>query len=1544
MRRLTRVQLPQLSVEHILLLLIVIVAFALRLNGLNWDSGYGFHPDERSFYMRAGCMYDLLTERPGYEECLKDHPQIQPGLPGIRTLLDFDRSPLNPNWFPLGSVLIYALVLCRSVIELFTDVGALDMRYVGRSLSALADVGTVIMVYVLGRRIYGRLYGPWVGLLAAALVAFAVIHVQNSHFFRPETFSAFWVLAVFWAILQVMERQRLRDSLLLGLFTGLAFAPKVSIAPLLLPLALCYCFRMVDLGNGRLIGVPRRVLEQTCLHALAAAAVALAAFFLVTPYGLLNLSNFLGDQAFQTNMASNAGLLPFTIQYVGTPTFLYQFKQTAVWGLGPPLGLVAWASIVFTAILAWRGSFARRGDVLILAWLIPSILLLESFEVRFQRYYFALIPFMVLLGSRMLLWGPFYVQSIMGGTGRRRRLAMTSADRESSAFLGSNVWSYFRYNHTGQRWMLGTAWALVCVVLGFTIVYSLAFQNIYLNPHPAVSASRWINDNVPAGTPIVSDNHWDEFIPELRAYDFWQFPAYEPDGVGKMAELGGWLANSEYVVFYSQRPYVSVASDPERFPMTLEYYRQLFGGELGYQIERGFGSHPSLLGITVRDDPFERTGLPRPGRWASSSEMALSSPGFAFSWGYADDNVVGYDHPMVMVFRNVEQLPAETLVSRLVLSEAEPTKGLKFTDVDLARQQEGGTWSELFDRDSIANQVPVLAWLLVVEFIYLISLPLCLFLFRPLADRGLVLARIVGLLVVAYLAWIVVSLGWMSFSIPVMLLGLAAIAALSGIVLALQWRQMWEFVKQRWQYVAIAEALFLVAFFAFAIIRALNPDLWHPFRGGEKPMEMAYFNAVIRSTLLPPYDPWFAGGYLNYYYWGYFILAIPTRLAGIVPTTAFNLAVPLLFALTVTGAFSVVYNLAEGFRRAVRPARSGIGDSNDVEADSEYAGDYEVNPGQHFSRAERSIRSPITAGFTGALFVAVIGNLDGTIQLVQGVWGKVTGAGASVLPFDFWRSSRMLPNSESVEANPFAFWLWGTAGSQPEVSWHITEFPFFSFLFADLHAHMIAIPFTILVIGLSLNFAAGFRRLGWVWDSASLAALGLAAGSLWLINSWDYPSFLLLALAMVAIAAYSAWDLLKLRITWGMGLSVILVAISLVAFLPFHQSVETFGTGLEVTRWRTPLVNFLGIHGLFLVVIGVFLAWQARRPLFVIVGDSLRLPYLDVATETDAYRQSFQRWLRLFSWVAIALAALFVAAGYFTAAVMIVFLTLTCLVAWDAMTSRERGQIYGVFPLVMTALALGLIIGVDLVRVEDDIGRMNTLFKYYLEVWVLLALASAFFLWRMWYDNRFRPMPFDAAHLVWFGIVVSLILFSLVYTLLGTQARLDDRFNPLPPTLDGTAFMEQAVHWEREQPIELKWDREAINWLQDNVEGSPVILEAHTEQYRWGGRMANYTGLPTVLGWPWHQIQQRGPYSTEVHTRARDIQNIYMTDDLAEAKALLDGYGVRYVVVGDLEQIFYPGEGLGKFDIMAQLGAAAKVFDNGHTAIYRIDQQVTFNN
>ena len=203
-----------------------------------------------------------------------------------------------------------------------------------------------------------------------------------------------------------------------------------------------------------------------------------------------------------------------------------------------------------------------------------------------------------------------------------------------------------------------------------------------------------------------------------------------------------------------------------------------------------------------------------------------------------------------------------------------------------------------------------------MELIYLISLPLTLFVFRPLSDRGILLARILGLLAVCWVAWLLVSLGWMDFSRGAVYIGMAVVAVSSVAVLWFKWSEIWRFIKARWKLLLFGEALFLAAFLAFVAVRYFNPDLWHPYRGGEKPMELAYFTAVFKSTVMPPYDPWFAGGYLNYYYWGYFVIACINRVAAVVPATAFNLAVPLFFALTVTGAFSLGYNLAAGVRRA----------------------------------------------------------------------------------------------------------------------------------------------------------------------------------------------------------------------------------------------------------------------------------------------------------------------------------------------------------------------------------------------------------------------------------------------------------------------------------------------------------------------------------------------------------------------------------------------------------------------------------------------------
>jgi YYY domain-containing protein len=561
----------------------------------------------------------------------------------------------------------------------------------------------------------------------------------------------------------------------------------------------------------------------------------------------------------------------------------------------------------------------------------------------------------------------------------------------------------------------------------------------------------------------------------------------------------------------------------------------------------------------------------------------------------------------------------------------------------------------------------------------------------------------------------------------------------------------------------------------------------------------------------------------------------------------------------------------------------------------------------------------VGAGVMAGLFTAVVGNLDGMVQMVQNSWHRVVD-GAPFPAFDFWRSSRMLPNLENIDPNPLAFWVPEKLAEFSDVSFHITEFPFFTFLFADLHAHMMVIPFTLLVIGLGLNLVVGLKDGGWLWSIVSAAALALGLGSLWVVNSWDFPSYLILTVGLLSLAVYFTDGSRSEKLALLAVLAVGVIAVSILAFLPFHQTYETFNSGLDVSKWRTPVDRFLGIHGLFLFVIASFLIYQSRGTLKELAGSW-------GSRDFEATVPGIA-WLRVCVGVGVLAAAFFGAAGFWNITLLLAFLTLAGLVAWRVFASKSEERPYEVVPLVLLGLALFIGIGVDLVRVEGDIGRMNTFFKYYLEIWVLLSIVSAYMLWHLGASGFLRP-KIGLRSGAWMAVLAVLIGFSLIYTALGSRARIADRFTDGPSTLDGTAYMAEALHQEQEQPLELKWDQEAIEWVQDNVKGSPVILEAHLSQYRWGARFANYTGLPTVIGWPWHQIQQRTDYSFAITDRARDVREMYETTDTQRALELLSQYRVRYVVVGDLERISYVGDGLNKFETLGR-----KVFENQGTAIY----------
>ncbi len=1432
-------------------LLIAAIALGLRLQGIDWDGGALYHPDERSIFLRADQMYRTLTDAPGWElSANRDFPLDTPGIPGVGTLLDAERSPLNPHWFPLGSIIIYLLVGVRFLLEPFMDqVRLQDLAAAGRTITAIVDVGAVLTLYALGRRVFGR---P-VGLLAAMLGAFSVISIQVAHFYRPEPFVVLLALTSFWWMLNVFERGRRLDHAILGLVVGLSFAFRTTSLPLLVPLAVTYGLlakQAYDAGGDR-----GPALRGIALYAAGAGALAFATFAVLQPYALLDFAKFVNDQGFEARVARTAGIVPYTVQYVGSSVGLYELRQTAVWALGLPLGIAAWVGLALSVgRLAGYSRFGpvARGELLLVAWVLPFLVTLAFFEVKFLRYLVPVLPIMVLLGSRWMV----AVARAPRGPALLRRGAIVA-----SAF-----------------------------VVAATVFYGTAFTRIYSEPHPAIEASSWMNANARPGDLVLTDNHWDEGFRDLGRFRVEQLRMYEGDTVSKLTEVSGLLADAEYLMSYSNRPFGSIARLPERYPLSASYYQRLFDGGLGYELVQAFERYPALLGVSFVHDPFSRAGVATP-----ETLPGIEPTPLALDLGYADGNVTNYDRPLVLVWRNVEHLGASEIQDTILRGRAPPAPGRALlSDADAAEQQAGGTWTQVFTESGLNRAVPWLVWLALVELIFVLALPLSVTLFRWLPDRGVLFARPLGLLAVAWLVWAGASYGVWSFGRESIALAVLALGATSGVLLWRRWRPMTILARRHWRYLVGVEVLFVGAFAVFLVLRASNPDLWHPFRGGEKPMDLSYLTAVVRSTTFPPYDPWYAGGFINYYYFGFVIVGVLMKATGIVPAIAYNLAVPLLFSLTLTGAFSVGHNLAEALRQ----------------------------------RGLRHVApwTTLAAGAGAALLVAVLANLDGAAQLLQGA-ARTLGDDAFGT-FDFWQSSRLMPGQISI-----------------------TEFPFWTFLFADLHAHLIAMPFAILGVGAAVNVALGGRSpVSARARAPAIVLMAFVVGSLVAINTWDVPAYGLIGLAGIGAMVVTGRDRLSpvMLAKWA-GWATLFWALLYGLWLPFHQDYDAPFSGVHFSQWRTVLWHYLGIHGLLLFAVGSWLAvevyrrfataprlspgpgaapsqalggpaWRLAPPRMALVG-GIGLVALAIVASTPVLRE----WLTVLMLTVVAGATL-------------------ALVAWWLANRRRAEAPVHLLLLTMAGLAVAIGIGVDFVTVDNDIDRMNTVFKFYLNAWVLFGIVGAVGLWHLWASGAIRRKRLG---FVWVGLLTLLVLASAIYPVLGTRARLADRFGTTALTLDGTAFQATAAYSDpgpdgrASSPnslYALADDAEALEFMRQNIEGSPVVLEAVTSQYRWTPRVAVYTGLPVVVGWEWHQLQQRGDGGNDpaaVRRRVADVRTMYTTLDTAQLMRLLGDYDVSYMYVGPVERLYFSERGLAKFEALVGT-ELERFFSDGAVTVYRV--------
>ncbi|HWP48867.1 MAG TPA: DUF2298 domain-containing protein [Candidatus Limnocylindrales bacterium] len=1528
--------------RNYLFCLILLLGVILRFYGLNWGApSYAFHPDElRLFY----AVEEISTKN------------------------------LNPHFFAYGSLPIYLLKLSQQLTLLFfPSLSPYEAFFLaGRALSALLGSATLLVLYRLGKEFYS-----WkVGFFAAAFLAVTVLHIQLSHFLTVDGMLTFFVtVAVYFGARLIEQPAQARYYILTGIFTGMALATKFSALSLFGVLVLAHI--LAFLGPGQTFLFIKKALSLKGLSLLILAFLAAGITALLTqPYALLDYSEFFRQVKEQSDLVRGVIQYPYTLQYEKTVPYFYHLRNLTGYSMGILLGIltlagVAWMSFVtlkrwvqvfkdnrrvpefpIQSLLARGYGFKmsegfpgrdqnspvyQKINTLILAWTVGYFLLTAGLQVKFIRYLLPIFPFLCLLG------------------------AVALAEWESHLKKTGEVPSL-----TGRRILKNrVAFVLGMGVFLFSAVYAVAFVSIYGKENTRATASKWIYVNIPPGSIILGED-WDLTLPipidglDPRIYQVISLSLYHPDDTRKLEDLSQKLSRATLVALASQRVYGSILRVPDRYPITSKYYKLLFEGKLGFSLVEVVTRYPTLS--------FQKTG------WR-----------ITFKDRFADESFSVYDHPKILLFKKTKNLSASeiqtilkeaapvydsfALLSRMLTVEKPPLEllfptgfedleenfeelegttttggGLKppVTDTgagsmglrptpletsprsgsrsDLGRQVENPSQNLFVKPGTPKGEMEVepltpfyerygwILWLVTIELMGLIFLPITVLIFRKLPDGGYPLAKVLGILIPAYLTWFTVSWGIFRYS-RILILGTLGLCLVISVYITCLTRDfLHTFFPRRISHFLINEAVFLTAFIGFLIFRAYNPDIFW----SESSMDFSFINSVIRSEWFPPQDPWLSGFPLNYYYFGHYLVATLTKLTGIPAQITYNLAFALIPALVISEVFSLLFNLTSKYRY----------------------------------------------GLLGVLFSCVLGNLDGLVQLYDIYRGKEA-------VFRFFRSAH--------EVLPYT----------------VHEFPFWSFIFVDLHAHVLNMPFFlfILLIGLQLLFEEekipSWPRLASLQVPLSLLswmiyALGL--GTLSVISSWDYPTAVIFLLFVALYQSrisylyesfpgkgffYKLYRFLLKPITGVFG---ILVPLSLLLYLPFYQNFyrQQMGLGL-VGKAVTPLSSFLIFFGLFI---------------FIILSYFLKTGFT-LSKDSPRFKKVFYSLLILFL-VGFSI-SLLSDVSYLVTVLLLFLLALVLFIFPRRIQSLSDGFIF-------LCLMLGLIIplGCEWIFVRDFLQgeeiwrqtipffksfkmleltiaeyngewrRMNTIFKFYMQAWFLLSLASTYLLYLLFNrsgvlstSSEFRISPYWLLGLperpgsgvlarlpfrviarslkpVWWAGLFILIGGSLVFTVMGVYGRkYHDNYNRihLPPTWDGLAYLK----------VKDPWEYRAIAWLNQQVEGSPVILEAVGDDYLYEfNRISSNTGLPTVLGWPSH-AEQREHWGLSGERR-QAVQTIYSSSNLEHILRLLLKYDVSYIYIGNTERRTYPKAGLEKFEQAKDL--FKEVYRDGPVQIYKVMEYI----
>lgn len=1177
---------------------ILLSAAFFRFYGRDFDQGTNQHPDERAIVDRT----------------------LQIHFPSsLDQLFDAQSSPLNLRSFgryPWGALPVYIARGGAWIADMFAPIfnSKLGEDYflrdyhgvqqVGRSMASIFDLISILLVFLIAR----RLYSTRTALIAAALVAFSVTNIQIAHFYITEPFMVAFMLAALYFSVVLMQKPSWWAAAFAGLFIGFSIASKVTSALIFMMVIAAILLRAAYRKRSRKLGadlddpvgmVPASEVERNSTfgrhvrrglrYVGIAALFSLLGFSISEPYALWqfdfsklapqpgqNLSQtfetFMRTNPWGTVIVEEAGIqsgsdqadIPYTRQYVGTVPVLYHFEQLIFWGVGVVPGLLILAGL---GLALWLAIKRRPAEIILLSFALPYFATILIGETKWMRYMLPLAVVFSILSAAMLTRGAKWASEKWPKLPRERRgLTVRAAQR--------NLFP-----------------ALTVSAIVFAFLWSIAFMNIYTQDHSRVQAGQWINVNLPVGLTI-SNEGWDDGVPGVTGLvggDTYRFDLYDDRAIeDELNYIKSKMEIVDVIAITSNRLYGSIPRLPWRYPVQTRFYQLMFAEKLGYVRVHTEHITPEIFGIKIDDQ-------------------------------LADESFTVYDHPRVDIFRKVSTLtddqfrtlfaPAlsfpleEYSVARH--SKIDGDKSLMY-DTPLNQQPVVGdySWNPLAQEDT--QWIGVALWVLAVYVLGFAAMPLVFVVFRRLPDRGYAFAKLAGLLVTSWIVWMLSSAHLVPFTFWSMILALVVLLAFSGLLWKIGVKyEIRDFMRRKGSLILFYEAIFLISFGFMVFIRMLNPDVWHTTFGGEKTMEFGFLNSALRSPWMPPADPFFGGGYVNYYYHGQFIIGCLIKLVGIDPAIAFNLGLALIYALTFLAAASIVYNI-------VAWSRARRGSTHEVSG-----------VGMAF------------AGLAGIL-VMVIGNFS-TIAM----WLMVVFPGTTDALLAWGRDLHLVTEGFTRPFNEFYFWP-----ASRVIPGTINEFPYWSYLYGDLHPHLIDMPFTLMVaaIGINLIFAGryifsqaalgagwfanlrarSFSAWQWQWGTGGAGFLtfgftALALGGLFVTNSWDFPTFagVLIGATLVAlllsrkaaatdtegrvIEEHAPEQSLGLGGAFAFALASfaaigMVAGLSILAYLPFFLNFKAFYTklgflvdggfipGTGVIMHRTTIWEFGAVWGIFLFV------------------------------------------------------------------------------------------------------------------------------------------------------------------------------------------------------------------------------------------------------------------------------------------------------------------------------------------------------------------------